>query len=87
MRSKADILLAAFVIVAVIYSVAWFAFYRSLKSGGFSGRENSNPTPIDITTPEERAPRETTFAFLKERTIGVTTADSLRPSHLDMLLS
>jgi hypothetical protein len=74
MRIKADLLLAAFVLVAVIYSLAWFGLHRLLRRGFSFGRSNPEPPPIEVTTPEERARGERSFATLKERTFGIAPA-------------
>jgi len=75
MRMKTDLLLVTLVVVAAIYSLAWFGLYRSLKNGSLSfGRALPDPLPTETTTAEERARRESSFVVLKERQFGITPA-------------
>jgi len=75
MRMKTDLLLPAFVVTAVIYSLAWLWLYRSFKSGSLCfGRSNPDPSPIETTTAEERSRGQSSFVMLTERTFGITPA-------------
>jgi hypothetical protein len=67
-----DRLGATFIILFVVYSLAWLAEYRFMR------RERSGPptkyhsTPIEITTAEERARGESSFEIVREYQFGIT---------------
>jgi hypothetical protein len=70
-RMKVDLLLFTFVALVVIYSLAWLAVYRALttKKPAFT---RVDATPLDTTTPGQRARGESSFVIDKGRRFGIT---------------
>ena len=62
------------VIVFIVYTVAWSAALWFMKRERPAPPTKYHSTPIDITTPEERARGESAFEIAREHTFGITPA-------------
>jgi hypothetical protein len=71
-----DTLRLIFVMLTIGYSVAWFAVYRLMRID-HPAPTKYHPTPIETTTPEERARGERSIEMGRGRQFGVTRAGFL----------